>query len=1352
MIFSSLYLRFRWLQVPTGLLIMLLQRLPVLRLLTQAEFAIGENGGAVLKSAFALAALGAYNSVAGATSFGVTPATPASGKAGATFAISGTVGTAMTETLNVTGAPGTPKSWSVTGTLPAGLSVTGGNPVNSSFMTIAGTPTTAGTSSVTATAWDKTGATGNHASITCTFTITGGAVNTAPAFTTQPQSATVTVGSSTTFNAAASGNPAPTFQWQKAGTNITGATASSYAISNAQTTDAGSYTVVATNIAGTVTSTAATLTVNAVAVAPSITTQPQSATVNAGSGASFSVVASGSPAPTYQWLKGGATIAGATGSTYSIASVQTSDAGSYSVAVSNGAGSVTSAVATLTVQTAPVITTPPQNATVTTGSGVTFTVVASGTAPLSYQWQKGGTNLAGATTASYSIASAQTTDSGNYAVVVTNSVGSVTSAVATLIVQSTPSITAQPLSANATAGSGVSFSVVATGTSPLSYQWQKGGTAIAGATAASYSIASVQASDAGSYTVRVTNPVGSVVSNAATLTVFTTPAITTQPQAISVTSGSNATFSVVAGGSTPLGYQWQKGGVSIAGATSASFTITSAQTSDAGNFTVVVSNSLGSVTSSVATLTVTATAVAPSITTQPQSQSVTVGGSANFVVIATGSAPISYQWQKGGVAVSGATNATFPLNGVQSTDAGNYTVVVTNGAGTVTSSVATLTVNAAPVAPSISAQPQNTSVTVGSAATLTVTASGAAPLSYQWQKGGTAIAGATSASYAIASAQTSDAGSYSVVVSNSVGSVMSSAATLTVNAAAVAPSITTQPQSVTVTVGGSASFTVTASGTAPMSYQWRKGGTAIAGATSSNYTIPSSQTPDAGSFTVVVSNSTGSVTSAAATLTVNPAPTAPTITTQPTSETVATGHAVSFSIAASSSLAATYQWSVSTDGGATWTPLQDNANYSGTATSTLTVKNATAAMNGYLYRCAASNSAGSVNSGALTLSVAVAIFPSPVGLAINGAGTIYVSDSSNNTIQTVNTSWQAAALAGTAGQQGVSDGTGVAALFRQPGGVALDGAGNLYVADTGNSIIRKISSTGVVTTVAGSASNQDFRDGVGTAAWFNSPAAVALDNAGNLYVADAGNAVIRKIAPDGTVSTVAGASGAPGSADGTGAAARFNQPSGIAVDSAGNLYVADTFNQTIRKVTPAGVVTTITGLAGISGSTDGNGTNALFNQPRGLAIDASGSIYVADTANSAIRKVTSAGVVTTIAGLSTVAGLKDGTGIDAWLNQPRDVKIDAAGNLYVADTGNAAIRKITPAAVVATPTITAAPTSSPSTPVTPTVPTPPDAPPPGKSGGGSFQGWFVLGLLALASGRHLAGRLKLFLFQTHNNL
>jgi sugar lactone lactonase YvrE len=632
-------------------------------------------------------------------------------------------------------------------------------------------------------------------------------------------------------------------------------------------------------------------------------------------------------------------------------------------------------------------------------------------------------------------------------------------------------------------------------------------------------------------------------------------------------------------------------------------------------------------------------------------------------------------------------------------------------------------------------------VTTGSGATFTVAANGVAPLSYQWQKNGVNIVSATMASYSIASAQATDAGSYTVMVTNSIGSVTSSAATLTVSAVAVAPAITTQPQSATTTVGSSVSFSVIATGTAPLGYQWQNSGTMITGATNSSYTIPSPQLSDSGQFTVIVSNSAGSVTSSAATLTVNPVLVAPVITTQPTSETVGTGHNISFSIAANSSLMTSYQWSVSTDGGATWTPLQDNANYAGTTSSTLTVKNATSTMSGYLYRCAVGNSAGSVNSSALTLSVAAAIFPSPTGVAISSTGVIYVSDSSNNTIQTVNTSWQAAAFVGTTGQQGANDGAGAAALFRQPGGVALDSSGNLYVADTGNSIIRRITPAGVVTTIAGSASSQGYRDGVGTAAWFNSPAAVALDSAGNLYVADAGNAVIRKIASDGTVSTFAGSDGATGSADGSGPNARFNQPSGIAVDGAGNLYVADTLNQTIRKITPAGLVSTLAGVAGISGSTDGSGTGALFSQPRGLAVDSLGSIYVADTANSAIRKISSTGVVTTVAGLSTVAGLLDGTGIGAWLNQPRDVKIDSAGNLIVADTGNAAIRKITPADVVTTPAIAAAATTSPSPPTgtTGSGSTTAEAPP-GKSGGGLVESWFVMELIAIAAARRVLGR------------
>jgi streptogramin lyase len=273
-----------------------------------------------------------------------------------------------------------------------------------------------------------------------------------------------------------------------------------------------------------------------------------------------------------------------------------------------------------------------------------------------------------------------------------------------------------------------------------------------------------------------------------------------------------------------------------------------------------------------------------------------------------------------------------------------------------------------------------------------------------------------------------------------------------------------------------------------------------------------------------------------------------------------------------------------------------------------------------------------------------------------------------------------------------------------------------------------------VTTIAGSASNQGYRDGVGAAAWFNAPAAIVVDSSGNLFVADAGNAVIRKIATDGTVSTFAGTAGSTGGADGSGASARFNQPSGIALDSAGNIYVSDTLNQTIRKITPAGLVSTLAGLAGVSGSADGDGTAALFSQPRGLTVDSTGSIYVADTANSAIRKVTSSGVVTTIAGLPTVAGLLDGTGTGAWLNQPRDVKMDSTGNLYIADTGNATIRKITPAEAVSTPSIVAAASTSVTTPSTPSGPgstATSEGPPPGKAGAGSIEGWFVMALLVL---------------------
>src|SRR5437867_1297684 len=270
--------------------------------------------------------------------------------------------------------------------------------------------------------------------------------------------------------------------------------------------------------------------------------------------------------------------------------------------------------------------------------------------------------------------------------------------------------------------------------------------------------------------------------------------------------------------------------------------------------------------------------VMPSIATQPTNQTVTIGQTATFMVVAAGTAPLSYQWQENGTAISGATSASYTTAATTSSDNGaKFQVVVSNSAGSVTSNAVTLMVNAAAAAPSITTQPVNQTVTVGQTATFTVVATGTAPLSYQWQKNGTAISGATSASYTTAATTSSDNGAqFAVVVSNAAGSAASNAATLTVNAGAVAPSITTQPANQTVTVGQTATFTVVATGTAPLSYQWQKNSTAISGATSASYTTPATTSSDNGAqFVVVVSNVAGNVTSNAATLTVNTTSTMP---------------------------------------------------------------------------------------------------------------------------------------------------------------------------------------------------------------------------------------------------------------------------------------------------------------------------------------------------------------------------------------------------------------------------------------------------------------------------------------------
>ena len=310
-------------------------------------------------------------------------------------------------------------------------------------------------------------------------------------------------------------------------------------------------------------------------------------------------------------------------------------------------------------------------------------------------------------------------------------------------------------------------------------------------------------------------------------------------------------------------------------------------------------------------------------------------------------------------------------------------------------------------------------------------------------------------------------------------------------------------------------------------------------------------------------------------------------------------------------------------------------------------------------------------------------FNTPLGVATDRAGNVYLSDSANHTIRKITPAGVVSTFAGKASVKGSDDGAGAAARFNYPYGVATDREDNLYVADASNSTIRKITSAGVVSTFAGKAGVKGSKDGAGAAARFDFPQGVAVDSAGNIYIADRGNYTIRKITPQGVVSGLAGAD-EHGNTDGIGAAARFSILVGVAIDNAGNVYVADsgTYTNTIRKITPAGVVSTFAGA--VHGNLDDVGTKARFGDVKGVAIDSVGNVYVTDESNGTIRKITPAGVVSTFAGIGNRIGSADGVGTAARFNNPRGVATDNADNVYVADSNNHTIRKITPAGVVST--------------------------------------------------------------------
>lgn len=535
-------------------------------------------------------------------------------------------------------------------------------------------------------------------------------------------------------------------------------------------------------------------------------------------------------------------------------------------------------------------------------------------------------------------------------------------------------------------------------------------------------------------------------------------------------------------------------------------------------------------------------------------------------------------------------------------------------------------------------------------------------------------------------------------------------------AAVADPNIDTPPVSQTVAPGANVTLTVVASGTPTLTYQWSKNGLPIPSATTATLSFPSAQAAAAGAYSVLVSNGLGTA-SAAATVAVSSDSfsgrtllAGSALTTRATNvgaskevgEPLHAGNAGGASVWWTWTAPVTGVFTVDTIGSGFNTLLSV---YTGTAVGALTLVGADDdgaaygcsklsfnAVAGTTYQLAVDGSGGASGTILLNLQAAYAIttfagsgsyahvdgtgtsasFRQPAGIALDGAGNLYVTDLDAFTIRKITPAGVVSTFAGQAGVISTSqDGTGTGARFAQPVGIAADAAGNLYVVEHGNGApgaLRKITPGGVVTTLASG---------------FSQPWGVAVDASGNIFVSDSGNSTIKKVTPAGGVTTFAGIHGVSGDTDGPLGVATFMGPTALAIDGGGNLYVA-TGSQTIRKITTGGVVSTFAGLAPNYGAADGMGSAARFDGPYGLAFDLAGNLFVTERrvgeiAGRTLRRITPAGLVTTVAGTSGFAGSADGLGTAAQFRAPMGIAVDPAGNLYVSDLIDRRIRKGIPA-------------------------------------------------------------------------
>ena len=517
------------------------------------------------------------------------------------------------------------------------------------------------------------------------------------------------------------------------------------------------------------------------------------------------------------------------------------------VAVSNGAGRVESESITLKVVQPASIVSQPEGGSAVLGETFVMSVVTVGTEPISYQWHFGGQAMEGATKSSLSLANVKVVNSGDYHVVVSNHARTVSSDTVTLSVESPPVITELAESLSAVEGESVELSVTAVGTVPITYQWSKGGVALAGATGSTLSLTNVAPSDAADYMVAVSNGAGRVESNLIALNVIQPVAIVSQPAAAVTAIGDKAVFGVSVTGSLPISYQWEFNGEPLANQSAAKLVIENVSHVDGGTYTVTATNASNSVESEGVELTIL---TPPIITEIVGNQQIAVGETVNLWLTAVGTVPLVYQWKLEGVVISDGTGESIELTGVKSLDAGQYTVEISNSAGSIVSDPIEVSVVAAP---QIVSQPTLKNIGLNARLILTVSATGSG-LAYQWYRDNQAITGGTDAVLTVPNAGASDAGSYHVTVTNTVGSVTSEAAEVVV---VVAPDILTQPEGGFASLGDEFVLSVEAKGSGDVTYQWRVDGVVLEGETKNVLRLSDLKLSDAGAYAVEVVNEAG---------------------------------------------------------------------------------------------------------------------------------------------------------------------------------------------------------------------------------------------------------------------------------------------------------------------------------------------------------------------------------------------------------------------------------------------------------------------------------------------------------------